>query len=196
VSEETLIEPLGALRRRAQAPAAQTAAAPAASERELTELVHRARAGSADAFEQLVVEVGPRLHRFLALRLRDDHQARDALQETLLAAWQGLPRLAKPERFWSWIAGIAAHKAADAARRRRRAEAGIAPEPFGEDDAPRIVELREALDTLPAHLRDVLLLRHVLELSEHEVAAALGVRVGTVKSRAARARRRLAELMA
>ena len=142
-------------------------------------------------FEALVVPYAQRLYRFLVLRLGDERDARDALQETLLAAWQSLPRLREKDRPWAWLAGIAAHKASDSTRRRSRS---IAPtrldEAYEGDDAADVLA---ALERLPAAAREVLLLRYFLRLSEVEVADALGVRVGTVKSRAARARRRLIE---
>jgi RNA polymerase sigma-70 factor, ECF subfamily len=157
------------------------------------ELVRRAQLGSVAAFEQLVVAFGPRTYRYLALRLRDDGAALDALQETLTAAWQGLPGLKAPEKFWPWLVGIAAHKAADAARGLIPASEGNA-ESAGSEDAGSF-EIRDALAQLPAHYREVLLLRYFIRLSEEEVATALGVRVGTVKSRSARARRALLELL-
>ena len=158
--------------------------------------VRRARAGDEDAFEELVRIFGPRLHRFLAVRLGDERDARDALQETLIAAWQGLPGLRRADRFWPWIAGIAANKAADA-RRRRASSNGHRPELAAEvvADAHGALAVREALDRLPERWREVLLLRLVLGLTEDETAAALGVRLGTVKSRTARARGRLIELL-
>lgn len=66
------------------------------------ELVRRAQLGSAAAFEQLVLARGPQLYRYLVVRLRDDADAHDALQETLTAAWQGLPSLKHASRFWPW----------------------------------------------------------------------------------------------
>jgi len=156
------------------------------------ETVRRAQGGDADAFEELAVAYAPRLYRMLVLRLGDERDARDALQETLLAAWQGLPRLREPEHFWSWLAGIAAHKAADAGRRRLPV-AQAAEEAVG--DSSVSLELREAIRALPPHLRDVVLLRYVAQLSEEETARALRIRVGTVKSRAARARQALAEVI-
>ena len=164
--------------------------------REPTDLVRRARAGNEDAFAELVRMFGPRLHRFLVVRLGDERDARDALQETLIAAWQGLPRLRSLDRFWPWLAGIAANKAADAGRR-RTSQNGHRPELAADvvADAHSALAVRQALGGLPERWRDVLLLRLVLGLSEEETAAALGVRVGTVKSRAARARGRLLELL-
>ena len=176
---------------------AQTSAQPAPVRDEISvapQLVARARLGSTSAFEQLVREFGPRVYRFLVLRLANESDARDALQETLIAAWQRLPTLRELDRFWPWLVGIAAHKAADVVRKRRpsaleRADDRTAPGPAA------VVELREAIAGLPPALRDVVLLRYLLHLSEQETAAALGVRVGTVKSRAARARRRIGEVI-
>ncbi len=155
------------------------------------ELVRRAQLGSVAAFEQLVLVVGPSVHRYLALRLRNDSEVRDALQETLLAAWQGLPRLQQADKFLPWVLGIATHKAADARRGRVRTSDADVELQGREDESAG--EIRQAILTLPASFRDVLLLRYVLQLSEDEVAEALGVRRGTVKSRTSRARKALGE---
>ncbi len=157
------------------------------------ELVRRAQVGSSAAFEQLVLSRGPALYRYLAVRLRDEGDARDALQETLIAAWQGLPSLRAGGKFWPWLCGIATHKAADIARRQSQA-------PLHESDATTSEDadrlgVRDAVAALPEPFRQVLLLRHLLGLSEAEVAELLGTRVGTVKSRTARARMALEDLL-
>jgi RNA polymerase sigma-70 factor (ECF subfamily) len=172
-------------------PSLQPAAARAAPTDDEPELVRRAQLGSAAAFEKLVLLRGPQLHRFLSVRLRDEPDALDALQETLTAAWQGLPRLSAASKFWPWLCGIAVNKAADIAR--RRPDAGYGQPATTAADHDELLDLRAALAALPEQHRQVLLLRHVVGLSEEEVAVALGIRVGTVKSRTARARRALAE---
>jgi RNA polymerase sigma-70 factor, ECF subfamily len=155
------------------------------------ELVRRAQLGSVAAFEALVVRHGPRLHRYLRIELRHESDAHDAFQEALTAAWRGLPGLRHADRFWPWLAGIATHKAADVHRRRTRTvDAESAAESHGDD---LLLETREALSNLPPQYREVLLLRYLLGLSEEEAATALGVRVGTVKSRSSRARHALLE---
>lgn len=160
---------------------------------DVVRIVERARAGSPEAFERLADEFVPRLYRLLLLRLRSEEDARDALQETLCAAWIGLPRLRDPRKIAAWLAGIAINKARTTARRRN-------PLPFADLDAVEIadaadssllLDLRVALEELPGELRDVLLMRYVLGLSEREAAHAAGVRLGTVKSRTARARQAL-----
>lgn len=143
------------------------------------------------AFDELVEPYVQRLYRFLVVRLGDESDARDALQETLLAAWLGLPQLRERDRPWAWLVGIAAHKAADSARRRTPRL------PLLEEDAvyteSQSSETRAALARLPHKAREVLLLRYLARLTEEETAAVLRVRVGTVKSRAARARKLLLE---
>jgi RNA polymerase sigma-70 factor (ECF subfamily) len=157
------------------------------------ELVRRAQLGSAAAFEQLVVTRSPHLYRYLAIRLRDEGDAHDALQETLAAAWQGLPNLKHANKFWPWLVGIATRKAADAGRNRVPAiEHEI--DVLGAADES-VIEINQAIGSLPTHLREVLLVRYRLQLTEDEAAEALGVRVGTVKSRSARARKALIELL-
>jgi RNA polymerase sigma-70 factor (ECF subfamily) len=149
--------------------------------------------GSPGAFEQLVVSHGPALHRYLQAELRHESDAHDALQESLTAAWRGLPSLRRTDRFWPWLVGIAAHKAADVHRRRARDEHAEDPGQPAADGG--VLEVREALSALSAQHREALLLRYLLGLTEDEAAAALGVRVGTVKSRCSRARKALLETL-
>lgn len=156
-------------------------------------VVARARDGSSEAFERLVHTHGARLYRFLALRVGDERDARDAMQETLVTAWRSLPTLRRLDHFWPWLVGIAAHKAADVARSRRPTVA-LEEELVASSDGLQWVEIRETLDALPPRLREILLLRFFLALSEEETAVALKVPVGTVKSRTARARRAFSEL--
>jgi RNA polymerase sigma-70 factor, ECF subfamily len=170
-------------------PARQRHTAPAAADD--VELVRRAQLGSAAAFEELVVRYGARLLGYLRVDLREDDDAHDALQESLTAAWRGLPSLRRADRFWPWLVGIASHKVADVHRRRGRS-VEAAPE-VSHEDGDLLLETREALSALPAQQREALLLRYLLGLTEEEAAAALGVRVGTIKSRCSRARRALLE---
>jgi RNA polymerase sigma factor (sigma-70 family) len=157
----------------------------------LAETVRRAQRGEEGAFESLASEWGPLVYRFLVVRLAHEGDARDALQETLIAAWQSLPSLKRPESFRSWILTIAIRKASKVVQARpslvaNESELRVVP------DAAQLLEVRLALGSLPTKMRDVLLLRHLVGLSEAETAEVLRVRVGTVKSRAARARQHMA----
>src|SRR6186997_745333 len=65
-------------------------------------LVQRARAGERDAFDRLIDGCGERLRRVAYGILRDRSLADDAVQRTLLAIWQDLPKLREAERFDAW----------------------------------------------------------------------------------------------
>lgn len=173
--------------------AAEDVRSPRRVEPDEAELVRRAQLGSSAAFDRLVLTRGPDVYRYLVVRLRNESDARDALQETMTAAWQGLPGLRQPDRFWPWLVAIAARKAAAIARRRIRGnEEGL--DLLTHDDE-HLLEIRDAIARLPEHLREVLILRYQLRLTEEEAAEVLGVRVGTVKSRSSRARKALMEVL-
>jgi RNA polymerase sigma factor (sigma-70 family) len=173
--------------------AAEDVRSPRRVEPDEAELVRRAQLGSSAAFDSLVQARGPDVYRYLVVRLRNESDARDALQETMTAAWQGLPGLRQPDRFWPWLVAIAARKATAIARRRIRGnEQGL--DLLTHDDES-LIEIRDAIARLPAHLREVLVLRYRLRLTEEEAAEVLGVRVGTVKSRSSRARKALMEVL-
>jgi RNA polymerase sigma factor (sigma-70 family) len=138
---------------------------------------------------------GPQVYRFIILRTRQEADARDALQETFLAVWQELPRLKDPARFWPWVVGIAAHKSTDVIRQRMRAREAPPDENLRVTDSVGSSDFEIALGQLPPDLSSVLLLRYLLGFSEQETARLLGIRVGTVKSRAARAKERLRRML-
>ena len=76
----------------------------------------------------------------------------------------------------------------------RPRQAALAERLRGREDES-LFELRDAILALPPKSRDVLLLRYLVGCSEEETAAALGIRLGTLKSRTSRAREALAELL-
>jgi RNA polymerase sigma-70 factor (ECF subfamily) len=165
------------------------------NDRWLGAVVTAVQRGDGNAFETLVVVIGSPVYRFLRLRLGTEEDARDALQETLLSAWLNIRGLRRTESFRSWILTIAARKAAlvDGRRPLPVRAMHVEDSETGVDEA---LHVRLTLDALPPSSRDLLLLRYVVGLSEREAARVLGVRVGTVKSRTARARGRLASLLA
>jgi RNA polymerase sigma-70 factor (ECF subfamily) len=148
-------------------------------------LVEAARGGDAAAFEELY-----RLHRDTVLRLayrwtgsHDD--AEDVLQEAFAYVLGKLAGLTLTGRLSTLLYPVVKHLARDARKRRGRfaseeeALGGLAaPEGEGPRDA-----LAAALALLPEHQREVLLLRTVEGFALEEIAAALGIPLGTVKSR-------------
>jgi len=132
--------------------------------------------------------------------------AEDAAQDGFVKAWAALPRFRPGAPFRPWLLRIVANEAHNRRRSaRRRAELELratvayptgdaAPSPEGAAlGREGREELLAALNRLEERSSDVLVCRYFLELSEDETAEVLGVRRGTVKSRAARALARLRE---
>jgi RNA polymerase sigma-70 factor (ECF subfamily) len=166
-------------------------------------LVSRARAGDADAFARLVEIHGEVAFRTAYVIVKDAAEAQDASQEGLVKAYRALGRFREGMPFRPWLLTIVANEARN--RRRagtRRAALAVrvgldrtedaAPSP---ESAVLAAERREhllaALGRLREGDREIVTLRHLLELDERETAAALGCRIGTVKSRLSRAMERL-----
>jgi RNA polymerase sigma factor (sigma-70 family) len=170
---------------------------------DLAGLARAARAGDRAAVDALLAELQPIVVRAVRLVVGSGSAlAEDACQEALLDIAKGLPRLAAPEHAVAWAMRIAMRRAIRASRRHRlRFDLTGGHELLEQipalDDVPgRLLEIREAFDTLPARIRAVAVLRIYVGLSEAETARALGCSIGTVKSRLHTARKRLQTLLA
>jgi RNA polymerase sigma-70 factor (ECF subfamily) len=136
--------------------------------------------------------------------LRNPTLAEDAVQETMIKAWQSLPRFRGDSSVRSWILRIAHNTSVSMLRRRR--ERVMAPEDMPEveggiDPARSSAALddlrtvRHALEDLDELSRSVVILREVEGMTYQEIADTLGVAVPTVKTRLLRARRRLGQAL-
>jgi RNA polymerase sigma-70 factor, ECF subfamily len=154
-----------------------------------TELIDRARHGDREAFGVLAGGAVDRLYATARHILRDAELAEDATQEALVRAWRDLPALRDAERFDAWLYRLLVNACADVGRRRRRWRAEIAvvaAEPIELDRATELAdrdELERGLRRLTDAQRSVLVLSFYRGLSPTEMADALDIPVGTVKSR-------------
>jgi len=160
-------------------------------------LVSLSQAGSRDALDGLARRWSPRLLRYAARVLGPSgdgpETARDVVQETWIAVIQGLRGLRDPAQFAPWIYGIATRKCVDAIRvnvRRRRSDlrAASAPEGHVAGKLEDQIDLATAIRKLTPMHRAVVHLFYREELSVDDIASALGIPVGTVKSRLHHAR--------
>lgn len=137
---------------------------------------------------------------------RNDHDAKDVLQEAMLRAYRFCDGLRGEPR--PWLLAIVRNACFTWLRANRPgdvAPAGEAEgaEPAAEADGPEALAARqldrrllnEAIAALPAQFREVLVLRELEELSYRDIARVVDVPIGTVMSRLARARRLLADSM-
>jgi RNA polymerase sigma-70 factor (ECF subfamily) len=154
------------------------------------DLVERAMAGDREAFTQLGRLWIDRLYAIARLILRDGERAQDATQEALIAAWRDLRGLRDPDRFEPWLRRLlvnACYREARRERRRLHIEGQVRPSAALEADPSSSTadrdELRDAFAALVPEQRALIVLHFYLGLPMHETALALGVPVGTVKSR-------------
>jgi len=151
-------------------------------------------------FNRLVSDHGPTMYRMAFRMVGDRHEAEDVVQETFRSAWKSR-RLFQPggsER--AWLASILRRRVADHWRRPKPPmvlSGDRNPEvSYPADDPVRdefTDEIQQALQQLPDHLRETLLLVVVAELTHQEAADMLEIPLGTVLSRVSRARKRLRE---
>jgi RNA polymerase sigma-70 factor, ECF subfamily len=153
-------------------------------------------------FEGQLAECGPLAYRVARGVLRNDADAEDVAQEALLRAYQRFARLRDRQRFRGWLVRIAFRLAIDRVRSARRREVREtlwyreAQKASTEDSAAQSefqAHLEQAMNELADKHRLVLLLAAMEGHTLEEVAATLGVPVGTVKSRLFFARKQLAE---
>ncbi|MBI2168655.1 MAG: RNA polymerase sigma factor [Actinobacteria bacterium] len=171
-------------------------------------MIERAQLGFVDAYEELV-----RRHRRAAVQVAylvsgSRAEAEDIAQDAFVRAYMALPRFRRGARFRPWLFAIVANLARNARRsagRRNRLVLEFEHHPSGPDEPgpeTRVLagenqrRLMAAVNALPDGARLVVALRYFADLSVAEVAAALGLRPGTVKSRLARAHERLRQALA
>lgn len=179
------------------------------------ELVSRAKQGDQDAFSQLVEANQNKIYT-LALRMTGSPEdGADLAQEAFLRAWRSLPSFQGESNFSTWLYRLTSNLCIDFLRREKRRRAVTAAVPLdGEEDSPPTQvpdhrftpesewerkELRAALDRGLSKLSDghrqVLVLRELEGLSYAEIAGRLELEEGTVKSRIARARMSLRNIL-
>jgi len=180
-------------------------------------LVEALRAGSAQAYEELVGSFQQPVYA-LAVRLLDDAtEASDVVQEVFLKVFRNIGSFRGQSTLKTWIYRITVNEAHNARRwffrhRRREVELDTGPEetrnwketladngrsPYEEVlDRERHMAIEAALEKINPIFRDAVVLRDITDMSYEEIAGILGVSLGTVKSRILRGREALREELA
>jgi len=166
------------------------------------DLLRRFTQGDRQAFEALFRQFEREVYRWILRIVREPSAAEDALVEAFWRAYRGRARFDPSRSFGAWMRRIATHTAIDQLNAARRLkwvsidDVGRVPSSAGamrggSPDFDVAVNIRRAFASLPPKLRVVATLALIEELPQAEIADALGVPVGTVKSRLFRATREL-----
>ncbi len=170
-------------------------------------LIEEALRGDQKAFKELVARHQAAVFHIIFRLVRDKELANDLVQETFMKAFSSLKTYRSEYRFSTWLYKIAANSSIDHLRK-KRIKALSLDNPMQTDDGEigfevadyshhpehemvrreQAVSIEEAIESLPKKYRRVIVARHREEKSYEEIAAELGVPVGTVKARIFRAR--------
>ena len=164
----------------------------------------RSKKSLEERFEEMVNLYADKIYSLCYYMTEDPEAARDLTQETFLRAWKGLKKFRGESSVYTWLYKIALNRCRTYLKKRARekrvsleelAEAGWEPSVDPPHDPPEALSLRAALRELPPEQREVLLLYYWEEMTYEEISQALGVPMGTVKSRLNRAKRALRRLL-
>ena len=167
--------------------------------------IQSARNGDQAAFGQLVIKYQKRVYALTVRMCPTPELAEEAAQEAFLSAWQGLPFFRGDSAFSTWLYRLASNACVDLLRKEGRHQGPSlddeavsaevpdtrpTPEAAAEQKELR-AQIEAGLRTLSPEHREVLILREIQQLSYGEIADALSLDLGTVKSRISRGRRQL-----
>jgi len=180
-------------------------------------LVDRFRGGDNTAFDQLVTRYWDRIYAMVNQLLRNAQDAEEVTQDAFIRAHRGLVNFRGDSAFSTWLYQIATNLARNRYWywwRRKRDQSISFDAPFGPDNESTIADIipseqetpedatvtqefvnrvAQCMELLNEKHREILILRNVQNLAYEEIAEILGISVGTVKSRIARARESLRE---
>lgn len=167
------------------------------------------RRSKADDFEDLAVAHEKKVYSLCYHMLGNREDALDCAQETMLRAFRAFDSFRRDAEFSTWISRIAMNVCTDVLRKRRgeisldamREDTGFDVADMGADtylnleQGERMRILRQGLNELPEDMRRMIVLRDVEGLPYDDIAEALGLPLGTVKSRISRAREKLSQIL-
>lgn len=172
-------------------------------------LVKKAQTGDSDAFAELYGLTYNHVYNYAVHYLKDTYLAQDAVQDTYIQALRNIRKINDPSLFVAWINQIAFHTCFDICKKQNSNYGIIDPEflELTRDDniehnpedryekSDEIRRLQEAIDALPFHERQVIVLRYYNDLKLEEIAAVLSISRSSVKRYLISARDRIEQYM-
>ena len=184
-----------------------------ADSNEITLLIKEAQKGNTESFGKLVMSYEKFIYNTAFRMFSNQEDAKDIAQEALIKAYKNIDKFDFNSSFSTWLYRITVNTCIDELRRRKGKEtystdsddeetglsiqladtAGSAEEAIMEKET--VFEVRNAINMLAEEHKAVIILRDIQDLSYEEVAETLDINIGTVKSRLARARKKLKDII-
>ncbi len=163
----------------------------------LTELVEKAKAGNKNAFMELVDTMKVQLYKTALVRLGNEQDALDAVQEALYKAFSNIRKLRENQFFKTWLIRILLNECNNIEQYKRK----VIPldseinhsEQHDEYDSDESMDIQNLTNRLEAIYKEVIDLRYNHDLKFEDIASVLDIPIGTVKSRLNRAHKLLKE---
>ena len=179
------------------------------------QLVRRAQQGDNSAFEQLLLAHQKKVYNLCLRMSANADDALDLSQEAFIKAWRSIGQYQFEASFSTWLFRLTSNVCIDFLRRKKRRQETSLTESYEDSDEgaelsipdanplpeqqaitnETKIELARAMEQLAPDHREILQLRVIEDLPYEQIADILGVRVGTVKSRLARARLSLRKIL-
>ncbi|MDO4187862.1 MAG: sigma-70 family RNA polymerase sigma factor [Lachnospiraceae bacterium] len=174
----------------------------------IASLVRRAQAGNSEAFSELYMLTYKQVYNYALRYLKDEHLAQDAVQDTYITAFKNLKGIKDPSLFVAWLNQINFHTCFDMCKKANSSYGFIDSEhlELTRDDniehnpedmyekQDEIAKLHEAIESLPFHEKQVIVMRYYNEMKLEEIAKALSISRSTVKRYLQNAKDKLSNL--
>lgn len=161
----------------------------------ITDVKH-AVAGDRDAFARLIRHMQLDMYRLARSLLHKDEECADAIQEAILKAYRGLPKLREAAYFRTWLFRILIRECQQTYRRTKRTVPTENLPDTGTVITGPDLDLQEAVHRLGEPMRTIVKMHYYADMPLAQIAEMLNVSEGTLKSRLHRARRQLAKWLA
>lgn len=161
----------------------------------MTDLIKRSKKGDKEAFALLMDMHRQMLYNTALLVLHQEDDALDAIQDAILACWENLPTLRKDQYFKTWLVKILLNKCRDIQRSQRHyAFVEELPESGDEPDWDTHMDVGRAMDRLGDQDQLILSLFYYDDLNIRQIAEALSISEGAVRTRLTRSRERFKKI--
>lgn len=169
----------------------------------MEELVERAKKGNKEAFTTLMLSLEDELYKIAKIRLKNDDDIYDAIQETMVNAFQSIKKLKKSKYFKTWIVRILINKTNDIYRKNKinnevqyeNVEIIQPYNTFNTDNIDEILDFNFICKTLKYEDRIIILLYYMEGFTDKEIGKILKIKENTVKTKRIRAKQKIRDIL-